>query len=62
MIMPGYHFKYVKGLVTNFHQPKSTLMLLIAALVGDNWKHIYQHALDTNYRFLSYGDSSLLLK
>jgi S-adenosylmethionine:tRNA ribosyltransferase-isomerase len=62
MIMPGYDFKFIKGLVTNFHQPKSTLMLLIAALVGDNWRTIYKHALENNYRFLSYGDSSLLLK
>ncbi len=61
MIMPSYEFKFIKGLITNFHQPKSTLMLLIAALVGDNWKNIYQGALENNYRFLSYGDSSLLL-
>lgn len=61
MIMPGYEFRFVKGLVTNFHQPKSTLLLLISALVGDKWKEIYQHALNHNYRFLSYGDSSLLI-
>jgi len=47
-------------LITNFHQPGSTLVLLIAALVGEGWKKIYQEALDSNYRFLSYGDSSLL--
>lgn len=60
IIVPGYRFRLVKGLVTNFHQPQSTLLLLIAALVGDNWKKIYQHALNNQYRFLSYGDSSLL--
>jgi S-adenosylmethionine:tRNA ribosyltransferase-isomerase len=60
IIVPGYQFRMVKGLVTNFHQPQSTLLLLIAALVGDNWKNIYQHALNNQYRFLSYGDSSLL--
>jgi len=60
-IFPGYIFKLCGGLITNFHLPKSTLLLLIAAFVGDNWKNIYQYALDHNYRFLSYGDSSLLL-
>ena len=59
-IFPGYTFKLVDGLITNFHQPNSTLVLLIAALVGEDWKKIYHEALDTNYRFLSYGDSSLL--
>ena len=62
MIMPGYQFKFIKGLITNFHQPKSTLLLLIAAFTNGHWKSIYQHALDNNYRFLSYGDSSLLLR
>jgi S-adenosylmethionine:tRNA ribosyltransferase-isomerase len=61
MIMPGYDFKVVKGLITNFHQPGSTLMLLVAAFVGDDWKNIYAKALQNDYRFLSYGDSSLLL-
>lgn len=61
MIMPGYDFKVVNGLVTNFHQPGSTLMLLVAAFVGDDWKDIYAQALQHDYRFLSYGDSSLLL-
>jgi S-adenosylmethionine:tRNA ribosyltransferase-isomerase len=61
MVVPGYEFKVVKGLITNFHQPKSTLLLLISALLGDNWKKVYAHALDNGYRFLSYGDSSLLL-
>jgi S-adenosylmethionine:tRNA ribosyltransferase-isomerase len=61
MIVPGYQFKIVKGLITNFHQPQSTLLLLVAAFTGTKWKEIYQHALDHNFRFLSYGDSSLLL-
>lgn len=60
IIVPGYSFKAVKGLITNFHQPQSTLLLLIAAFVGEAWKEIYQHALQHDYRFLSYGDSSLL--
>ncbi|MDR2950052.1 MAG: S-adenosylmethionine:tRNA ribosyltransferase-isomerase [Prevotella sp.] len=63
IIAPGYKFRIVDGIITNFHQPQSTLLLLVSALVGDSkWKEIYQHALDNNYRFLSYGDSSLLLK
>ena len=60
-IFPGYQFKVCDGLITNFHQPGSTLMLLVAALVGEGWKTIYNEALNNNYRFLSYGDSSLLL-
>ena len=56
MIVPGYTFKIANGLVTNFHQPKSTLLLIIAAITGDNWKSIYQHAIENQYRFLSYGD------
>ena len=60
-IMPGYQFRVVKGLITNFHQPKSTLMVLISAFIGDNWKKVYGEALRNNYRFLSYGDSSLLM-
>ena len=56
MIVPGYIFKIANGLVTNFHQPKSTLLLIIAAITGDKWKSIYQHAIDNQYRFLSYGD------
>ena len=59
-IFPGYKFRLCKGLVTNYHQPGSTLILLIAALVGDDWKNIYSEALEKDYRFLSYGDSSLL--
>ncbi|MFT3738950.1 MAG: S-adenosylmethionine:tRNA ribosyltransferase-isomerase [Breznakibacter sp.] len=62
MIAPGYKFRAIDALVTNFHQPQSTLLLLIAALIGDNWKKVYTHALDNNYRFLSYGDSSLLFQ
>lgn len=60
IIVPGYTFKMVVGLITNFHQPQSTLLLLVAAFIGKNWKEVYQHALDNDYRFLSYGDSSLL--
>jgi S-adenosylmethionine:tRNA ribosyltransferase-isomerase len=60
-IVPGYKPRMIEGLVTNFHQPQSTLLLLIAALVGDDWKKIYEEALKRNYRFLSYGDSSLIL-
>ena len=61
MIKPGYSFKTVKGIVTNFHQPGSTLLLLVSAAVGEQWREIYSHALENGYRFLSYGDSSLLL-
>ncbi len=61
IIAPGYSFKICSGLVTNFHQPESTLLLLVSALIGENWRKVYQHAMDNNYRFLSYGDSSLLL-
>jgi S-adenosylmethionine:tRNA ribosyltransferase-isomerase len=60
-LMPGYIFRLVGGLITNFHQPKSTLLVLISAFVGEDWKKIYNEALEKNYRFLSYGDSSLLL-
>ncbi|WP_353120889.1 S-adenosylmethionine:tRNA ribosyltransferase-isomerase [Dysgonomonas capnocytophagoides] len=63
IIAPGYNFRLVDGIVTNFHQPQSTLLLLISAFLGgERWKQIYSHALSNNYRFLSYGDSSLLLK
>lgn len=61
-IMPGYSLKVVDGLITNFHQPGSTLILLVAAFVGPDWRKIYQQALENNYRFLSYGDSSLLFR
>ncbi|MCE7990705.1 MAG: S-adenosylmethionine:tRNA ribosyltransferase-isomerase [Roseivirga sp.] len=60
-IFPGYTFRVCNGLITNFHQPGSTLMLLVAALIGEDWKEVYRQALENNYRFLSYGDSSLLL-
>ncbi|WP_339905264.1 S-adenosylmethionine:tRNA ribosyltransferase-isomerase [uncultured Cyclobacterium sp.] len=59
-IFPGYEFKLCNGLVTNFHQPGSTLVLLVAAFTHGNWREIYKEALENNYRFLSYGDSSLL--
>lgn len=58
-IMPGYEFKVCDGLITNFHQPSSTLVLLIAAFTNGNWREIYEEALDLNYRFLSYGDSNI---
>ena len=61
IIVPGYSFRIVKGVITNYHMPGSTLLLLVAALVGDSWRNIYDHALGNGYRFLSYGDSSLLL-
>lgn len=61
MITPlGYHFRIVKYIITNFHQPKSTLLLLVSAYVGDDWHRIYDYALSNDFRFLSYGDSSLL--
>jgi S-adenosylmethionine:tRNA ribosyltransferase-isomerase len=60
IIAPGYKFKIVNGLVTNFHQPQSTLLLLVAAFIGKNWKNVYDYALKNNFRFLSYGDGSLL--
>lgn len=60
-IFPGYQFKICKGIITNYHQPESTLILLIAALIGENWRKIYEEAMTNDYRFLSYGDSSLLL-
>ncbi|MBQ2993082.1 MAG: S-adenosylmethionine:tRNA ribosyltransferase-isomerase [Alistipes sp.] len=62
MITPlGYHFRIVNRIVTNFHQPKSTLLLLVSAYVGDEWHRIYDYALSHDFRFLSYGDSSLLI-
>jgi S-adenosylmethionine:tRNA ribosyltransferase-isomerase len=62
IIAPGYTLKIADGLITNFHQPQSTLLLLIAAIVGDKWKEIYNYALANDFRFLSYGDGSLLWK
>lgn len=61
-IIPGYNFKLCDQLITNFHYPKSTLILLIAAFIGEDWRKVYNFALNNNYRFLSYGDSSLLYK
>lgn len=61
LIAPGYKVRIVKGLVTNFHQPQSTLLLLVAALIGQNWREVYNFALAHNYRFLSYGDGCLLM-
>lgn len=62
LIAPGYVFKMIDGLITNFHQPQSTLLLLVAALVGDDWRKIYDYALNNNFRFLSYGDGCLLMR
>ena len=60
-IFPSYQFKLCKGIITNYHQPESTLILLIAALIGEDWRKVYNEAMTKDYRFLSYGDSSLLL-
>ena len=60
LIAPGYKVKTADAILTNFHQPRSTLLLFIAAFIGTDWKKVYQHALENDYRFLSYGDSSLL--
>jgi S-adenosylmethionine:tRNA ribosyltransferase-isomerase len=62
MIVPGYRFRTVKTLITNFHQPGSTLLLLVAAFIGNSWKDAYRYALDKGFRFLSYGDSSILFR
>lgn len=61
MIIPGYKFRLTRGMITNFHMPKSTLLLLVAAFVGNSWKEIYEYALKNDFRFLSYGDCSLLM-
>jgi S-adenosylmethionine:tRNA ribosyltransferase-isomerase len=61
IIAPGYDYKIVKMLVTNFHQPQSTLLLLVSAFVHGDWRKIYDYALAHDFRFLSYGDSSLLI-
>ena len=61
IIAPGYDYKIVKMLVTNFHQPQSTLLLLVSAFVHGDWRTIYDYALAHDFRFLSYGDSSLLI-
>ena len=60
IIVPGYRFRMVSSMVTNFHQPHSTLLLLVAAFAGESWRKIYDHALVSDYRFLSYGDSMLI--
>jgi S-adenosylmethionine:tRNA ribosyltransferase-isomerase len=60
IIAPGYQFRIIKGMVTNFHQPKSTLLLLVAAMAGKDWGKIYEYALNNNFRFLSYGDGCLV--
>ncbi len=62
IILPGYDFKIIGGMFTNFHQPQSTLLLLISAFLGNDWKRVYDYALNNNFRFLSYGDSNLYLK
>ncbi len=60
IIAPGYRFRIADALITNFHQPQSTLLLLVAAAIGDDWKKIYNYALENDFRFLSYGDGSLI--
>ena len=62
MIAPSFKFRIIRGMITNFHQPQSTLLLLVSAFVDGNWNAIYDYALGHDYRFLSYGDSSLLLR
>lgn len=62
IIAPSYIFKVVNGMITNFHQPQSTLLLLVSAFVGQDWENIYKYAMENQFRFLSYGDSSLLFK
>jgi S-adenosylmethionine:tRNA ribosyltransferase-isomerase len=60
LIAPGYSCKTITGLISNFHQPQSTLLLLVAAVAGNNWKKIYEYALQKDFRFLSYGDGCLI--
>jgi S-adenosylmethionine:tRNA ribosyltransferase-isomerase len=60
LIAPGYTFKIANMLITNFHQPRSTLLLLVAAAIGNNWKKMYNYALENDFRFLSYGDGNLI--
>ncbi|MCF8333136.1 MAG: S-adenosylmethionine:tRNA ribosyltransferase-isomerase, partial [Bacteroidales bacterium] len=62
IIAPGYDYKMVDAMFTNFHLPKSTLLLLVAAYLGDDWRRVYDYALQNNFRLLSYGDSCLLIK
>lgn len=61
IIAPGYEYRLIDGMVTNFHQPQSTLLLLVSAFIGEQWQDMYAHALDARYRFLSYGDACLLI-
>jgi S-adenosylmethionine:tRNA ribosyltransferase-isomerase len=60
LIALGYSFKITKAIITNFHQPQSTLLLLVAAAIGEDWRKVYDHAMQHDFRFLSYGDGSLL--
>ena len=62
IIAPGYEYHIVRAIVTNFHQPKSTLLLLVSAFIGEDWHRVYRYALEHDFRFLSYGDSSLLMR
>ncbi|MDE6460634.1 MAG: S-adenosylmethionine:tRNA ribosyltransferase-isomerase, partial [Paramuribaculum sp.] len=61
IIAPGYTYRIVKGMITNFHQPKSTLLLLVSAFTGGDWRKMYDFAVNKGFRFLSYGDAQLLL-
>ena len=61
IIAPGYRYRIVERMITNFHQPQSTLLLLVSAFIGDDWRRVYRYALDHDFRFLSYGDSSILI-
>ena len=60
IILPGYRYRVISGMFTNFHQPQSTLLLLVAAAIGEDWHRVYDYALSHDFRFLSYGDSSFL--
>jgi S-adenosylmethionine:tRNA ribosyltransferase-isomerase len=60
LIAPGYQYKIAKAIITNFHQPQSTLLLLVAAAIGNEWKRVYKYAMENDFRFLSYGDGSIL--
>src|SRR5690606_20915780 len=60
LVAPGYRLRMIKSLVTNFHQPTSTLLLLVAAIIGPGWKELYEEAIRKNYRFLSYGDGMMI--
>jgi S-adenosylmethionine:tRNA ribosyltransferase-isomerase len=62
MIAPPYQIKLADAIITNFHQPESTLLLLVSAFIGEDWRDVYYYALNNNFRFLSYGDSSILFR